>query len=91
VALGHAQCLQTLVRAAIDAVPRPLSVPSCQSGRSRQRAEKAGFTRKTAQAGLVTLIQRFGSALNLNVYFHMLLLDRVYAERPDGVLRFSCM
>ena len=26
---------------------------------------KAGFSRKTAQAGAVTLIQRFGSALNL--------------------------
>jgi ribosomal protein S27E len=31
---------------------------------------KAGFTRKTAQTGAVTLIQRFGSALNLNVHFH---------------------
>ncbi|MEX5147036.1 MULTISPECIES: transposase, partial [Enterobacteriaceae] len=25
-----------------------------------------------------TLIQRFGSALNLNVHFHMLFLDGVY-------------
>jgi hypothetical protein len=50
--------------------------------------KKAGFTRKTAQAGAVTLIQRFGSALNLNVHFHMLFLDGVYVERPDGVLRF---
>jgi len=30
--------------------------------------QKAGFSRKTAQAGAVTLIQRFGSALNLNVH-----------------------
>ena len=29
--------------------------------------KKAGFTKKTAQTGAVTLIQRFGSALNLNV------------------------
>ncbi len=28
--------------------------------------KKAGFSRKSAQAGAVTLIQRFGSALNLN-------------------------
>jgi hypothetical protein len=28
---------------------------------------KAGFTRKTARTGAVTLIQRFGSALNLNI------------------------
>ncbi len=27
---------------------------------------KAGFSHKTAQTGAVTLIQRFGSALNLN-------------------------
>ena len=49
---------------------------------------KAGFTRKTAQTGAVTLIQRFGSALNLNVHFHMLFLDGVYVERPDCGLRF---
>ena len=34
--------------------------------------QKAGFTRKTAQTGEVTLIQRFGGALNLNVHFHRL-------------------
>lgn len=41
--------------------------------------KKAGFSRKVAQTGAVTLIQRFGwsgtpSALNLNVHFHMLFL-----------------
>ncbi len=50
--------------------------------------KKAGFSRKTAQGGAVTLIQRFGSALNLNVHFHMLFLDGVYVERRDGSLRF---
>ncbi len=50
--------------------------------------KKAGFSRKTAYPGAVTLIQRFGSALNLNVHFHMLFLDGVYVERPDGSLRF---
>jgi hypothetical protein len=30
--------------------------------------KKAGFFCKTAQTGAVTLIQRFGSALNLNVH-----------------------
>jgi hypothetical protein len=29
--------------------------------------KKAGFSRKTAQTGAVTLIQRFGSALNVNI------------------------
>jgi len=40
--------------------------------------KKAGFKHKTAQTGAVTLIQRFGSALNLNIHFHMLFLDGVY-------------
>jgi len=49
-------------------------------------ADQAGVDRATAQCGTVTLIQRFGSALNLNVHFHMLWLDGVYepvAARPD--------
>jgi hypothetical protein len=35
--------------------------------------KKAEFSHKAAQAGAVTLIQRLGSALNLNVHFHSLL------------------
>ena len=50
--------------------------------------KQAGFSRKSACAGAVTLIQRFGSALNLNIHFHMLFLDGVYVERPDGSVRF---
>ncbi|MDZ8190999.1 transposase, partial [Escherichia coli] len=38
--------------------------------------------------GAVTLIQRFGSALNLNVHFHMLFLDGVYVEQSHGSARF---
>jgi len=34
----------------------------------RHLIKKAGFTRKTARTGAVTLIQRFGSALNLNLH-----------------------
>ena len=33
-------------------------------------AKKTGFSRKTAQTGAVTLIQRFGGAPNPNVRFH---------------------
>jgi hypothetical protein len=36
----------------------------------------------------VTLIQRFGNALNLNVHFHLLVLDGVYHREADGRLRF---
>ena len=40
--------------------------------------KKAGLTRSTGHPGAVTLIQRFGSALNLNIHFHMIFLDGVY-------------
>jgi hypothetical protein len=49
---------------------------------------KAGFTRKAAQTGAVTLIQRFGGALNLNVHFHMLFLKGVYTTTLWGKSRF---
>ena len=32
-------------------------------------AHKAGLTKPCTQTGAVTLIQRFGSALNLNIHF----------------------
>ena len=48
--------------------------------------KKAGFTHKTAKTGAVTLIQRFGSALNLNIHFHILFLDGVYELDSDGVI-----
>ena len=41
--------------------------------------KKTGFTVASgARTGAVTLIQRFGSALNLNIHFHMLFLDGAY-------------
>jgi hypothetical protein len=40
------------------------------------------------QCGAVTFVQRFGDALNLNVHFHSLLLDGVYAAGPGGAPRF---
>ena len=43
-------------------------------------AAQTGVDRASAQCGTVTLIQRFGSALNLNIHFHMLWLDGVYQE-----------
>ena len=38
----------------------------------------AGLKRATAKAGAVTLIQRFGSAANLNIPLHRLVLNGVY-------------
>jgi hypothetical protein len=50
--------------------------------------KKAGRTHATARTGAVTLIQRFGSALNLNIHSHMLFLDGVYIDNPQGTVRF---
>ena len=50
--------------------------------------KKAGHTHMTARTGAVTLIQRFGFALNLGIHFHMLFLDGVYVDQPDGTARF---
>ena len=53
-------------------------------------AHKAGFSKPLVQTGAVTLIQRFGSALNLNIHFHMLFLDGVYIGGSNGrPLRFQ--
>jgi hypothetical protein len=49
------------------------------------RVRKAGLTQATARTGAVTLIQRFGSALNLNIHFHILLLDGAYELTAVGV------
>jgi len=50
---------------------------------------KAGYTKTTAQAGAVTLIQCFGGALNLNIHFHMIFLDGVYIDgAPESRARF---
>jgi hypothetical protein len=49
---------------------------------------KAGLTRSSAVTGAVTLIQRFGSAINLNVHLHMIVLDGVYRRKGEGSLRF---
>ena len=48
---------------------------------------KAGLSKAQGHCGAVTLIQRFGSALNLNVHFHMRVPDGVYVEGDSG-LRF---
>ena len=44
---------------------------------------------RQGQTGSITVVQRFGSALNLNLHFHCLVLDGVYAEDPKtGRLRW---
>ena len=50
---------------------------------------KAGYRLKDGATGAVTLIQRFGSALNLNIHFHILFLDGVYVYRDNRPPRFQ--
>ena len=45
--------------------------------------DQTGFTAFEAASGAVTLIQIFGSAANLNIHLHCLVLDGVY-RHTDG-------
>lgn len=48
----------------------------------KKQAKRLGIHR--ARPGSVTFIQRFGSALNLNVHFHALFADGVYHKTEGG-------
>jgi len=52
--------------------------------------DQAGLKADEADSGAVTLIQRFGSAANLNIHLHCLVLDGVYRCGADGEPVFSC-
>jgi len=53
----------------------------------RKRAKASGY--RDGRTGTVTVIQRFGGALNLNVHFHTLAVDGVFVREPDGSLSFA--
>jgi hypothetical protein len=44
---------------------------------------RARLTHAAGETGAVTLVQRFGSALNLNIHCHMLFLDGAYLAGTD--------
>jgi hypothetical protein len=50
--------------------------------------KQAGVKTDEADSGAVTLIQRFGSAANLNIHLHCLVLDGVYRRGTDGAPEF---
>ena len=57
--------------------------------REIQRWMRQRTRRWNGKGGSVTMIQRFGSALNLNVHFHALVIDGVYDfDDRTGRLRF---
>jgi putative transposase len=45
---------------------------------------QTGVKRREAATGAVTLIQRFGSAANLNIHLHPLVLDGIYHTGAEG-------
>jgi Putative transposase len=71
----RADVLSALVRIFIEAV--------FARYRARGRAQGIG----DPQPGAVTFVQRFGSSLNLNVHFHVCLLDGVFDRDVHGRLR----
>ena len=52
-------------------------------GFHRRRARDAGV--RDGRGGAVTIVQRFGGALNLNVHVHALVVDGVFAKDGDAV------
>ena len=56
---------------------------------TRHLLGQAGLKPDEADSGAVTLIQRFGSAANLNIHLHCLVLDGVYRPGADGTPEFS--
>ena len=63
---------------------RPRSIPSFAppsgSITSTRRSHK-GHERATVHPGSVTFIQRFGSAINVNLHFHCVFIEGVYLDR----------
>ena len=51
---------------------------------SQHYRKKAGLPKHRAKSGAVTLIQRFGGSLNLNVHFHQLFIDGCYELGENG-------
>ena len=55
---------------------------------TRHLLGQTGLKPDEADSGAVTLIQRFGSAANLNIHLHCLVLDGVYQRGVDGTPEF---
>src|SRR5262245_25508458 len=51
------------------------------------QAVTRGLERATIHPGSVTFIQRFGSALNVHLHFHILFLEGVYLDRTTVDLK----
>ena len=88
-AWDHALCRAVtgvFVRAVLGSLRRRARRRGAPDGRPSTDAQGAP-SRVEGRGGAVAIIQRFGSALNLNVHVHALVLDGVYVE-DDMALRF---
>ena len=56
------------------------------SPRQRRRGRSLGVAGST---GTVTFVQRFGSALQLNIHFHAVVPDGVFVPGDDGAVSFA--
>ena len=54
----------------------------------RRQARDAGVA--DGRSGAVTIVQRFGGALNTNIHFHMLVLDGVFSKDGDALRFHPC-
>jgi len=54
----------------------------------RRRARRRGIA--DGQCGAINFVQRFGS-MNLNVHFHVVVLDGVFTRGPDAGVRFHAL
>jgi hypothetical protein len=51
------------------------------------QAVKLGHPREQVQAGSVTFLQRFGRSLNLNLHYHLIVIEGVYRDRSAQGLK----
>ena len=72
-----AALLRVVIRSFIHAVERYLSFEAKIRYNLARTSEAA--------TGALTVVQRFGSALNLNVHLHVLVFDGVFVARGDGL------
>ena len=53
------------------------------SNHQRLMARRAGL--QGSKTGAITMVQRFGSSVNLNIHFHSLLPDGVFVKKQDSI------
>lgn len=58
-------------------------------GLYRRRADARGLG--NGQTGAITFVQRFGSAANLHVHAHVLVMDGVFTAAESGALTFHAL